>query len=246
MMICTRRLVCRPLGAGVALTTMVAAATAADLGPYPASRERAWQPPVPASAAFNWTGLYAGGQAGYGWGDIESVALWGQTVGASESFSYGPSGVVGGLHLGFNRQSDRLVVGIEADIEASDVSGSGPGTFGAIHSASIDWVGSLRGRLGFTAGRSLLFVTGGVAYAGVSLEQYTGTGLAPFSGDSFSKAGWTVGAGLEHMIMPRVTARIEYRYLDLGKATYFDSSLNMRETADISSHSVRGGLSFHF
>ena len=79
-----------------------------------------------------WNGLYGGVNVGWGWsGDA--------------------SGAVGGGQIGYNWQSNQFVYGLEADISAADIGISEtlvvPGA--ALNaSASIDWIATIRGRLG--------------------------------------------------------------------------------------------------
>lgn len=225
---------------------LVVATQAADLGSP--SHHSGWRSPRPAGyhSAPSWTGLYAGLQAGYGWGNTETKAVWGQIAGPAEQFEYDPRGTVGGLHIGYNAEVGRLVLGMEADLEASGIEGSGFGNFSAIHNSSVDWLGSMRGRLGFIAGSTLLYATGGLAIAGVSLEQQGASALSAFSTNSETRTGWTVGAGVEHAFAPKLTVRLEYRYVDLGAIVYANPTLGMRETSELSAHTMRAGLSFRF
>ena len=236
---------CGLIGAGVAVASNTAAADKL-------SRFKAWSPRQLGlladnrAQAFDWSGLYAGLQVGYGWGDIDADARWGSMTGAWEPFEYGTGGALGGFHLGYNVDVDNIILGLETDVEASGVSGSGTG-IGAIHSTDIDWSTSLRVRLGVKAtDRSLIYLTGGVTYAKVSVKQHTFTGLAPFTTHDTWKTGWTAGGGIEHAISPRITARLEYRYLDLGKIAYVDEVLAMKSTHDVVDHSVRAGFSVRF
>jgi outer membrane immunogenic protein len=234
------------VGAGFAATALAAGAHAADLGGRPPPYDPMHAASTPLYGAHSWTGFYAGMQAGYAWARNDITAMWGQASGPQEIFEYTSRGAIGGLHFGYNRQVNRLVVGIEADLETGGLTGSNAGTVGAIHTTSLDWIGSLRGRMGFVTGNSLLYVTGGLAYGSVSTEQYQQTSLAPFSIDTQRKTGWTAGAGLEHALASNLTIRMEYRYTDLGEVSYYSPKLWMRETSEITSHAVRGGISFKF
>jgi opacity protein-like surface antigen len=101
-------------------------------------------PPVypPAVPLFTWTGLYLGGQIGYGWGtDRLTVSPFGFGT------NFTPNGVVGGGHIGYNLQLNQFVAGLEGDIEGTDISRSfSPG--GVRYDTSIPVQGSIRGRLG--------------------------------------------------------------------------------------------------
>jgi outer membrane immunogenic protein len=94
-------------------------------------------PPPP--AVYSWTGFYAGGNLGYGWGDAPTgiagsattVALPGvggfpgNNVAFADSNTALPSGVIGGGQIGYNYQfSPKWVLGFEADIQGSGERGS--------------------------------------------------------------------------------------------------------------------------
>lgn len=238
---------CGLLGGGVVLTTCAAMAAAeAPIRDHSMSAGRLNPAIGIPPSAFDWSGWYAGLQGGYGWGKTDAHAHWGHVGGAYEGFDYGNSGASGGFHLGYTLETGNAVYGLEADVEASGVGGSGRG-IGAYHHTDIDWSTSLRGRLGIKAGaRSLLYLTAGVSYAKVSVAQYTFTGITAFTEHNQWKAGWTAGAGIEHALTNKISARLEYRYLDLGKISYGDDVLRMRTTHEVTNHAVRAAISMRF
>jgi hypothetical protein len=91
-----------------------------------------------------------------------------------------PDGLVGGAQFGYNWQADSLVFGIEGDIsftdwgqrttvfdtDAGDLGGPDVDNFafGTV-SADVDFLASVRGRLGFAFDSLLIYGTGGVAWA---------------------------------------------------------------------------------
>lgn len=234
------------LSAAAAATAFASTAQAADLGPY--GRRQEWRPPGQGYYQPNllrWTGFYGGIQAGYGWGttDATTHALNGA---GSETFNYGTSGGLFGAHLGYNWQSSNFVLGLESDLEMSSIKGSGIGNWGGGHVTNFDWLGSLRARAGISTGSTLFYVTGGLAYGGVTVERSAGAGFTPFTGTSDWKAGWTLGAGIEHAFTRSISARIEYRYTDLGQITYTNPAANLTDTSDLSHSAIRAGLSFKF
>ena len=91
------------------------------------------------------------------------------------------------------------------------------------NSAQINWLGTFRGKLGVTASSNwLLYATGGLAYGGV--RETNAMNCAPcgppqfFAGsNSTTRAGGTVGGGLEYMVAPNWTVGAEYLWFDLGK-----------------------------
>jgi outer membrane immunogenic protein len=154
-------------------------------------------------------------------------------------------GFLGGGQIGYNWQAARYVYGLEADLRGFGGSqGSGtisnvgtvPGAFTVISSTGVitstktlDYLGTVRGRFGFLGSPNLLlYGTGGFAYGGVS----TGTSIVETLGFTDTtgtfgssgrwsgvRAGWTAGAGAEWMFAPNWSAKVEYRYYDLGTAT---------------------------
>ena len=86
----------------------------------------------------NWTGFYIGANAGYGWGDPDSFLRWQRA--SDDRFSAPltpghyvtkPSGGIVGIQGGYNHQINAFVLGIEADFQIADISGSTrtPSTF---------------------------------------------------------------------------------------------------------------------
>jgi len=195
----------------------------------------------PSAPPYNWTGFYAGVNAGYGWGNtntdfnfLPSAAAFGQ---APFSIKMNPAGFVGGGQAGYNYQSGIWVFGLEADISYADIKSSGSnnvlllfpgpgvnaGAF-ALANQKMDWFGTVRPRLGVTPiDRLLVYATGGLAYGHVgysALTQFPATPPIQYTGsDSATKAGWAAGGGTEWAIAQSWTVKAEYLYYDLGSTT---------------------------
>ncbi len=161
-----------------------------------------------------------------------------------------PNGFIGGGQVGYNLQSGPFVYGVEADFQGADIRGDatatgtvapvgfvGLNTVSVTGSASqkIDFLGTLRGRLGWTpTPPALLYITGGLAYGhtktNVAFSEHV-SGACFCGPDPFTsvendewRAGWTVGGGVEWMFTPNWTVKAEYLYYDLGSVT-LNSSL---------------------
>ena len=239
------------LSAVAALLAGVSAASAADLAARPYTKA----PPAMMAAIYDWSGFYIGGQVGYDWredGNTERLAASGLPDGWSANNK--PAGVVGGLHAGYLFQSGAFVVGLEGDIEAADIKGTGLYSLnGGVPitdhiDSKTDWQGSVRGRLGVAANNWLLYATGGVAFANIEHTYVTGISGPPVTAFSTTRAGWTVGAGAEYGFTPNWRARIEYRYTDYGTltnnvGTQFVGALQDQKITD---NSVRVGISYKF
>jgi outer membrane immunogenic protein len=203
------------LGASAAALFLATAGTAmaADLpavAPYQA---------VAPAGYYDWTGFYVGAQAGYVFAD--------STAGDFDGFA-------GGVHAGYNHQINNWVFGIEADVEYSGADASAAGT-----TIEAEWLGSVRGRIGYAFDRVLVYGTGGVAFGGFDVS------TVAVGSDSATHVGWTVGAGVEVAVTQNVTARAEYRYTDLGDKNYTLGGATVNLDAD-EIHAVRVGVSYKF
>lgn len=175
--------------------------------------------PMSQVSAFNWTGFYAGGYGGWGWGSGTVTSYDGWLLGGQ---------------IGFNIQAtgSPLVWGIELDSAFADVSGSSAAG-GIIES---NYFGTLRGRVGTTMDRTLLYVTGGLAWANVK-------NIVPVLGsDSHTHTGWTIGAGFEQDFGGGWSGKLEYLFADFGSETYFGAFPS--GGADL--HTIKVGLNYRF
>ncbi len=142
--------------------------------------------------------------------------------------NFGSSGGFGGGQLGYNWQRGRLVFGIEADIQASGINGSGTETVtdsggSGIADAknSLDWFGTVRGRLGYTFDNALVYGTGGFAYGAVRdklsvTASYGGSSATQTVQEDRTATGYAVGGGMEYALNPAWSLKAEYQYINLG------------------------------
>jgi outer membrane immunogenic protein len=235
-------------GVAVAALTAVGAvsAQAADL---PTRKEA--PAPVFVPPPFTWTGFYVGLNAGGIWpSGSRSATLVAPGVFPFPITSFFPGGLgsqsagfIGGGQAGYNWQTGAFVLGVETDFDGTTVSksfnnvgtpfsGAGVpailnGDFLSVNGkASLSWLGTTRGRLGFVAtpdNRLLIYGTGGVAYGGGSshFNVFDSTQGAFWSGNpSTTRVGWTIGGGVEYAVTNNITVRGEYLYADLGSHTF--------------------------
>jgi outer membrane immunogenic protein len=197
--------------AAVAIVAASSAASAADLprGPYYA--------PQAAPNVYNWAGVYAGVNAGYQWGTT--------TNNPTE-----PSGMAGGVQLGYNWQNGQFVFGGETDLQVSGADD----TF-APFKFSNPWFGTLRGRAGYAFNNVLLYGTLGLAYGNVRAE-------TAFLSEDRTHAGWTAGAGVEVGLNRVWSARAEYLYMDLSDRLYTITGVKN----GLESNLLRIGVNYHF
>ena len=196
---------------------------------------------------FLWSGYYVGAQAGYSWGDVDSHDESKFSGDSDWRDSWSTAGAIGGIHAGYNYVSNSVLYGIEADLEASNVSGSVDSEYAGVIETSINVQGSLRGRIGYIAGPALFYATGGLAVADVKSTYNDVNDFTVHDSSSNVQAGWTIGGGIEYAWSPRWTTRVEYRYTDLGRFTdnpRTDSGYNY--PTDVTLQAIRFGTSYKF
>jgi outer membrane immunogenic protein len=193
-------------------------------------------PPLAVAPLYNWTGFYIGVHGGGGWsrGDsstnpIPSVALWNRSA---DVFDLDGSGAVAGVHAGYNWQvAPTWLLGVEADWSWTDINASQSlpirnpagvpfaGTSVTTMSRDIDWLASVRGRVGWVKNNLLLYATGGVAWGDASYLGTTPSIPAAFTwASNFRKteSGYVVGAGAEWGVTSNVSLRAEYLFYRLS------------------------------
>ncbi|TPQ36285.1 hypothetical protein C2U70_13100 [Bradyrhizobium guangdongense] len=194
------------------------------------------------------------------------------------------NGAIAGGQAGYNWQRDNWVFGIEGDLQWSDEKGragyscaavpvlAGPclpgltflpaaaagGTTLTIDQ-SLQWFGTLRGRVGILATPKVLFYgTGGLAFGEIkttgTMSGFTPAAVAVTSVGSTSttRAGWTVGVGVEGKITQNWSAKLEYLYMDLGR---FGSgpftlapaaAIGANVSSSFTDHILRVGVNYQF
>ncbi|QRG08504.1 porin family protein [Xanthobacter dioxanivorans] len=232
----------RFLLATVALAALSAPAAAADLATkYPVKAV-----PVP---VFSWTGFYIGANVGYG-GDSFSYDVNLAGVPFADA-SITSSGFFVGGQIGYNYQfANNVVLGLETDLQWSDISGtvdaSVLGLPVASFGSSVDYFGTIRARLGYAIDRFLPYITGGVAYGKTSTD-LTVLGVPLFSSSS-TNWGWTLGAGGEFAVTNNWTFKAEYLYVDLGSNDLSLAALGIPATIsnDTKFHTFKAGVNYKF
>ena len=61
--------------------------------------------------------------------------------------------------------------------------------------------------MGYAFDRTLIYITGGLAYGGLNAN--------PVTGDATSNVGWTIGGGLEYAFTNNWTVKLEGLYVNL-------------------------------
>ncbi len=216
----------------LAAMSMLGAANAADM---PRRHAMPTKAPVYVAPYYNWTGFYAGINGGGGFGNSD----WSNPFGTSGFNTSG--GLVGGT-LGYNWQMGRAVLGIEGDLDYSTLKGSGSTGIcvGGICETRNEWLGTARGRLGYAFNRVMPYLTAGAAFGDVKMTPF---GLGS---QTDTQLGWTAGGGVEVGISGPWTAKVEYLYVDLGKANCSTATCGTSTDVTFNSNVVRGGINYRF
>ena len=232
------------LKASIAAISILAAgslaASAADLPPR--------MTPMPATAmvpVYNWTGIYLGINGGYTFGKQDPLSLISNNYSA---FEYNANGWLVGGTFGAQIQSGHVVIGIEGDIDWTNIKGSGsgavsflgnPGT--ATLSSSVSSISTLRTRVGYAQDNWLLYGTAGVAAtkASATISQTVGllcnTANTPScTSKSGLHPGLAAGLGAEYGITPNMSAKFEWIWIGAGAGNTLYENM------------MRAGLNYRF
>ena len=231
-----------------AFTALTTAASAADLP------RRAAPPPIFTPVpVFTWTGAYFGINAGYAFdasdrntgntfivpGGAGGYSVTGAPV-AVTFRNRSQDGFSGGGQVGYNYQftpGSGVVIGFEADAQYLDfgrnrnnafvAGGLVPGYYVTDPRglSSLDFFGTVRGRLGYAFDRTLVYGTGGFAYGSGSADRSFGG----YAGNDSFRTGYAVGGGIEYALptdsflnffrSSAVTLKVEGLYVNLDRNT---------------------------
>jgi outer membrane immunogenic protein len=229
--------------------------------------------PVPAMP-IEWTGLYFGVNAGYGWaqgstntffaGDLTGGTTTPLGLGPTElsgtklNGSGNPSGAIAGGQIGFNWQAGMLVFGAEADgqwlgQQSSFTVVCSSGCV-ATENVKIKSLATGRARVGLAFDWLLPYVTAGAALVNVSDDLTVTAGGVTGSSRLLagSTLGWTVGAGLDIALSSTWSARLEYLYVradDVSTTARIPTALGLgiaNEGSSYQDNIVRVGLNYRF
>lgn len=167
----------RKLLAGAAIVALIASPVMAadaivDYDPAPVA-------PI-APVGYDWSGFFVGAQIGYGWSETDPFDLEGD-------------GIIGGGHIGYNHDFGNFVVGAELDYDVTD--------FEYLPDTSVDGVGRAKLRLGADLGRTMIYGTGGGAWA-----------HGEILGDDVDDFGYFVGAGVNFAATDNIIIGGEYLF----------------------------------
>lgn len=231
--------------------------------------------------AASWTGFYLGANAGYGMLNDPGGTLCyqdGVENGSTCQIVAPPpnisgAGLIGGAQAGYNWQlGPGVVAGVETDFQGAAIQGSttidGPfTTFGGnleegpdlarfTASERLNWLGTVRARLGVTSNGTMIYATGGLAYGNADLATDFSAPEFDFAASgNTTRAGYTVGGGIEWAFADRWSAKLEGLYYNLGTPVLLADQTSGSQLAgtfqrgknfDLQGEILRVGLNYHF
>jgi outer membrane immunogenic protein len=251
----------------VALTVLATAASAADMAP------RYTKAPAMAEPIYNWTGFYVGLNAGVLSAEsnfnvlangLPPLNLLDERRFISERQR--KTGWLAGGQIGYNYQTGISVFGIEADGQWTSNKFTADSLFNdpffhgkgrSQYQANMDWLVTVRGRAGVAATPSLLvYVTGGVAIAGVNIKYINSNGafapspLVNTVSTTDTRVGWTAGFGAEYALGGGWSVKGEYLRVNfddfkldvVAPAQAMQGSVKVSQDIDI----IRAGVNYRF
>ena len=275
------------LMSAIALGAMAVTASAADMP----VRGPAMAPAPYVAPVFTWTGFYIGVNAGgalRGNGSCPGFYNYNSSTGVigARVSDFGPAcnsdqtAFTGGAQAGFNWQLGSVVYGLEGDVNwvGNDTKRGFVnyayklgGANGTNYTYSLDSdpqssvLGSIRGRLGWSFDRALLYVTGGAAFRNNSgndvIYAYNSSNalVATYTANSDrSSVGWSLGGGLEWAFTNNVSLKLEYLHSQFNRdngtyltpvltpSTVFSSYAFRNDHSSDSIDLVRFGINYRF
>lgn len=231
--------------------------------------------------AQTFTGPYVGAHVGYAFGSseadgalsgawtTESAALQGEVSNYLDA-DLDPNGLIYGIQAGYDYQTPgNLVLGIEGDFTLFDVDDdrTSPLTatttfpslsYAASNEVDVKSMFSLRGKLGYAFGNSMVFADAGWAWARsrYSAALSSNGGYAKAGSERQTTDGFIVGLGFEHRVGTNMSVRLDYHYTDQGDVEFANNYLPgssftspvYTETyeQDLQLHLLKLGVNFRF
>jgi len=201
-----------------------------------------------AQSRFDWSGWYVGGHVAESLGRGTSTLSDPNPALVGDSFS----SFYGGVQAGYNYVSpSRLLLGTEVDITfpnfqtfTNGLIFTGNTAQGTTVTDQIDYIATLRGRVGYAFDHWLIYGTGGFAWSQARFGETPGVASAEDE-ILLTRFGWTLGLGAELAIARDWTVRIEYLYDRFGTvAGVFPSGTGYQSVFDI--NTLRFGLNYKF
>ncbi len=186
-------------------------------------------------AGFNWSGLYAGGNIGGVWSNVDHNLTF--STGATEKYNFDKNSFAGGGQFIYQGQWGNFVIGTEISLTGFNLADR-------TRTSDIDWLFTLSTRLGYAVNNWLVYVKGG--YAGADV--YRGGGVASsgfqITGTNRHEDGLTFGGGFEMAMSPFATLGLDYSYVNIEPISRLASPQYVAPGVTVGQNKV-GDVEFH-
>lgn len=204
------------------------------------------------SPAYNWTGFYVGGYAGYAWGKTEARDIgndfsnpW-YVLGAK--FDTKPDSFIIGGQTGYNYQVGNWLTGIEVDGGSLRLKGTGlypEGGLDTFVTTNSTYDISLRARLGAVYGQNLFYITGGAMWANFNSRVFD-VSQANTTRSTGVQTSWILGGGWEYALDTNWSIKTEYLHYESGKDSPDIGGTGYRFAIKNTGDMVRIGFNYKF
>jgi outer membrane immunogenic protein len=209
-------------------------------------------PPPPVTelrpATYDWTGAYVGAWVGATCldGSLKDNTAAAVVPAVISDWEMDGCGAKSGLMAGYLHQFDSFVLGAEMDWGMT-------GEVARNDTPSADFAFKMnhlitgRLRAGYAFDDTLLYATGGIAWAQGDLYGVNGHPIPDHI--NAGHMGWTVGGGIEHAMTDALRIRLEYTYTRFGGENYSDSCVPAACNVDVNDfddHEIKVGAIWAF
>ncbi len=169
-----------------------------------------------APPAHDWSGIYLGGFAGIG--DLASNGFFATSL----DLGFDGAWPLVGARVGWNWQAGQFVFGVEGD--GSFFDSRGDNLREETYSAETEFLGSVRGRVGWADDNVLFYATAGGAFVHADVRTSLGGQDPDQQGNEdrkdFSDWGGVAGGGIEWALSPNVSLTTEglFYFFDIRKS----------------------------
>jgi outer membrane immunogenic protein len=220
-----------------------------------------------ATSDASWTGAYVGAVAGAEL-TSSSFALPGDAADVLLKQNAGKTAFFAGGFVGFNKQINNMVVGIEGDLVDANKSRSvtacnvTDGCWTSTHDSFTTHNtlketlnGHVRVRAGVAEGQTLFYVAGGYSVLGTRMDLVgdcfnAGSPTTPLVFNysrSQTLSGFNVGAGVEQRVGRHLLVRAEYLFDDYGHPLYRGDGAEWNDRRiGVQNHNLRVGVAYKF
>jgi outer membrane immunogenic protein len=193
--------------------------------------------PPPEPLVYDWSGFYLGAHVGYGEAQVDGL-----------DHDLNPNGIIGGAHGGLNFQLGSFVLGAEGDFSWGNWEDSaGPNNQGESVSVDLDWLATLRARLGLAIDNFLIYGTVGAAWTDAEASISDNVGPVTSGSVDFDDVGLVAGGGVEWGMNERLSLRLEGLWFNFDDTIGTDIVTDPGDSVTLDdAWVVRTGISFNF